>query len=122
MEDYKLFDAEYKFMEIIWAYAPINSTELVKTTEAFLGWKKSTTYTVLRKLSERGFIENKDAVVNYIITREQVQKEESRALVDKLFSGSLKMFLAGFLNKEKLTEAEALELKKIIDQSTNKGR
>ena len=82
MEKYKLFDAEYKFVSIIWDNEPINSTELVKLCADKLGWKKSTTYTVLKKLCERGILQNRDATVTSLVKREDVQRYESRAVLE----------------------------------------
>ncbi len=118
MKDLKLFDAELKFMNIVWDEAPINSTELVKLAQEILGWKKSTTYTVIRKLCKRGILQNENAEVRYLVEREQVQKKESTDHLNKMYNGSLKFFLASFLDKETLTEEEGLELKRIIDEKT----
>lgn len=115
MESYKLFDAEYKFASLIWENEPINSTELVKLCLEKLGWKKSTTYTVLRKLCERSILQNQNAVVTTLIKREEAQKYESEALIDKAFDGSLPQFLTAFLGKKKITKKEAEELKLIIE-------
>jgi len=117
MEKYKLFDAEYKFVSIIWDNEPINSTELVRLCTDKLGWKKSTTYTVLKKLSDRGILQNKDAVVTALVKREDVQKYESNAVIEKSFDGSLPKFLASFLDERKITEKEAEELKQIIEEA-----
>ncbi|MDD4170532.1 MAG: BlaI/MecI/CopY family transcriptional regulator [Desulfotomaculaceae bacterium] len=117
MEKYKLFDAEYKFASIVWDYEPINSTELVKLCADKLGWKKSTTYTVLKKLSERSILQNKEAVVTALVKREDVQKYDSNAVVEKSFDGSLPKFLTAFLDKRKITEKEAEELKQIIEEA-----
>ena len=117
MEKYKLYDAEYKFTSIIWDNEPINSTELVRLCTEKLGWKKSTTYTVLKKLSERGIMQNKEAVVTALVKREDVQKYESNAVVEKSFDGSLPKFLAAFLGERKITEQEAEELKQIIEEA-----
>ncbi len=118
MEELKLFDAEYKFMSIIWELEPVNSTLLVKTCAQRLGWKKSTTYTVLKKLVERGLLRNENAVVTALIKQEQVQKYESEALLDRSFGGSLPTFLATFLKDRKLTEDEATELRRMIEEAT----
>ena len=117
MDHLKLYDAEYKFMNLIWENEPVNSTELVKLCKEQLGWKKSTTYTVLRKLRDRNIVENCDAVVTSLVKRDDVQKYESEALLDKAFENSLPKFLAAFLGNKKITAREAEELKKIIDQS-----
>lgn len=118
MEQYKLFDAEYKFVSLIWDHEPVNSTELVKLCNEHLGWKKSTTYTVLRKLCERGIVQNQDTIVSALVKREEVQKYESTALIDKAFDGSLPQFLTAFLGKKRITAQEAEELKRIIEGAT----
>ena len=115
MEPYKLFDAEFKFVSLIWENEPINSTELAKLCLEKLGWKKSTTYTVLRKLCERGILQNQNAIVITLIKREEAQKYESETLIEKAFDGSLPQFLTAFLGKKKITEKEAEELKRIIE-------
>lgn len=117
MEEYKLFDAEYKFMSIIWENEPINSTELTKLSLEKLGWKKSTTYNMIKKLSEKDMLINDNATVTSIIKREQVQKYESEVIIDKNFDGSLPAFLTAFLYNKKITEKEALELKRIIEEA-----
>ncbi|GAE87183.1 BlaI/MecI/CopY family transcriptional regulator [Acetivibrio straminisolvens] len=117
MEKYKLFDAEYKFVSIVWDNEPVNSTELVKLCADKLGWKKSTTYTVLKKLCERGILQNRDATVTSLVKREDVQKYESRAMLERTFDGSLPKFLTAFLSDRKLSEQEAEELKRIIEEA-----
>jgi predicted transcriptional regulator len=118
MEKFKLYDAEYKFASIIWDNEPINSTELVRLCADKLGWKKSTTYTVLKKLCRRDVLQNKDAVVTALVKREDAQKYESNAVVEKSFDGSLPKFLTAFLGGRKISEQEAKELKKIIEEAT----
>ncbi|MBC8588702.1 BlaI/MecI/CopY family transcriptional regulator [Paratissierella segnis] len=118
MEEFKLFDAEYKFMSIIWDYEPINSTKLSKLTEEILGWKKSTTYNMIKKLSEKGLLMNENATVKSLIKKEQVQKYESEAIIEKSFDGSLPVFLTAFLDNKNLSKGEALELKRIIEEAT----
>lgn len=118
MEQYKLFDAEYKFANIVWENEPINSTELVKICLEELGWKKSTTYTVLRKLCQRGILKNEDATVSAIVQKEDVQKYESNTIIEKSFNGSLPQFLTAFLGEKKITEKQAKELKHIIEEAT----
>jgi len=117
MEQYKLFDAEHKFVSLIWENEPVNSTELVRICNEKLGWKKSTTYTVLRKLCERGILKNEDAVVASLVKREEVQKYESETLIDKAFNGSLPQFLTAFLDGKRLTSKDAAALKTIIEQA-----
>ena len=94
MIEIKLSDSEMKFMNLIWDNAPINSTELVRIVEASLGWKKSTTYTVLRRLSQRGILKNENAVVTSIISKEEAQVAEVSALMERTFEGSLPAFIA----------------------------
>lgn len=118
MEEFKLFDAEYKFMSIIWDNEPINSTKLSKITEEILGWKKSTTYNMIKKLAKKNLLINEKATVQSLIKREQVQQYESEAVVAKSFDGSLPKFLTTFLDNKKISQKEALELKKIIEEAT----
>lgn len=118
MEQFKLFDAEYKFVSLIWENEPINSTELVKLCFEKLGWKKSTTYTVLRKLCEREILKNENAVVISLVKREDVQKYESELLIEKAFNGSLPNFLTAFLDGKKLSPKDAEALKSIIEEAT----
>lgn len=114
----ELHQAEYKFMEVIWANEPVNSTALVKLCDEQLGWKKSTTYTVLRKLCQRGILRNDDATVVAVAKREQVQKFESRQVVERSFGGSLPAFVNAFLSEKKLSREEAEELKKLIEEAS----
>ncbi|MBP2112348.1 BlaI/MecI/CopY family transcriptional regulator [Paenibacillus silagei] len=118
MEPYKLYDAEYKFACLIWDHEPINSTELVKLSLSALGWKKSTTYTVLRKLCERGILRNEGAMVTAVIPKSEAQRHESQTVVDKAFGGSLPQFLTAFLGDKKLSAKEAAELKGIIEEAS----
>ena len=115
MEDLKLYDAEYRLMEIVWELEPLTSTELHKECLPRLGWKKSTTDTVLRKLCERGILKNEDSMVSSLVKREDVQRYESQAVVEKLFDHSLPQFVAAFLDGKKLSMKEAEELKRMID-------
>lgn len=120
MEQIKIFDAEYRFMNIIWEQLPISSTKLVKLANEELGWKKSTTYTVVRRLCERGVLINENAFVTALVTREQVMRAESEEHIEKVYDGSLKLFFTAFLQKENLSKDEIYELKKIVDSYLNK--
>lgn len=115
LEILKLCDSEYRFMMIVWEKAPLKSGELVSLCREKLGWKKSTTYTVIKKLCERGYIQNQDALVSVLIPKEKVQAEESDYFVERTFEGSLPGFLAAFLGGRKLSEQEAEKLKQMID-------
>ena len=121
MEQIKIFDAEYRFMNIIWEHAPIAGTQLVKLAAQELGWKKSTTYTVIRRLCERGVIKSENAIVHVLIDREQVMRAETEEHIDKVYNGSLKLFFTTFLQKEKLGSDELDELRKIIDEYNKEG-
>jgi len=117
MEQYKLFDAEHKFVSLVWENEPVNSTALVQLCNEKLGWKKSTTYTVLRKLCDRGILKNEDAVVTSLVKLEEVQRYESETLIEKAFNGSLPQFLTAFLDGKRLTSKDAAALKTIIEQA-----
>ena len=119
-EDLKLYDAEYRFLEVVWELEPVSSTDLYKECLPRLGWKKSTTYTVLRKLCERGILQNAQAKVTSLVKREDVQRKESRAVVEKWFDHSLPKFLTAFFQDQKLSETEAEELKQLIDAYRDK--
>ncbi|HOQ37085.1 MAG TPA: BlaI/MecI/CopY family transcriptional regulator [Acetivibrio sp.] len=116
MNRIKIFDSEYRFMNIVWSHSPISSTELVRLANEELGWKKSTTYTVIRRLCERGAIKNENATVTALVSREEVMRSETEEHIDKIYDGSLKLFFTSFLQKEKLSPDEIEELKKIIEQ------
>jgi len=108
---------ESRFAEMIWQREPISSTELVKLAAKELDWKKSTTYTVLRRLCERGIFQNQDGTVTSLISRQEFYAVQSEKFVDETFSGSLPAFLAAFTTRKKLTDTEIHELQKLIDQS-----
>lgn len=116
MKKIKIFDAEYRFMNILWQHSSITSTELVKLAAQELGWKKSTTYTVIRRLCKRGAIKNENAMVYSLIKREQVMRMETEEHIDKIYEGSLKLFFATFLGNEKLSKDEIEELKRIVNK------
>ena len=118
--DRKLFDSEYRFMQIVWDHAPVRSGVLVDLCNAELGWKKSTTYTVIKKLCEKGFIENNDAVVSVLISQDEAQREESTQFVERTFGGSLPSFIAAFLSGKKISDEEADEIRQMIDEYQNK--
>lgn len=115
METPKIFDSEYRFCQILWEHEPVNSTELVRLCRDALGWKKSTTYTVIRRLSERGVVKLENTVVTALVSREQVQRSESREFVDRTFNGSLPQFIAAFASGKKLSRQEAEEIRRLID-------
>ena len=116
MEHLRLAEGEYRFACIVWEHEPLPSGRLVELSQQELGWKKSTTYTVLKKLVDRGVLRNESAVVTAAIPKEQILREESRAVVERTFEGSLPSFLAHFMGGKTLSNAEADELKAIIDR------
>ena len=120
MEIQKIADGEYKFAELVWENEPINSTALTKLAMEKLGWKKATSYTVLRKLCEKGILQNEDAMVTALIKKEEVRKLESEALLSKSFDNSLPAFVAAFLKDKKLSKKESEELKKMIDDASRR--
>ena len=117
---YKLFDAEHKFMNIVWEHEPVNSTELTRICEKILGWKKPTTYSMIKKLCERGIMKNEKATVTTLISREEVQKYEAGVFIEKVFNGSVPSFITTFLQDKALSEEEAQSLKVLIDEVTIK--
>ena len=116
MDTPKIFDSELKLCEILWQHQPVKSSELVRLCADRLGWKKSTTYTVIKRLTDRGVVKTEDATVTALVGREDVQRAESRAFVQRNFSGSLPSFLNAFVGGKGLTAAEADELRRMIDQ------
>lgn len=115
MKKYRLAESEARFADIIWELEPIGSTELVKVCEKKLGWKKSTTYTVLKKLCDRGIFQNENAVVASRLSREEFYSGKSRQFVEETFGGSLPKFLTAFIGKKKLTDAQIEEMKALIE-------
>ena len=110
----KLFEGEYRLMEVLWDEGAVNSTRLVALCGERLGWNKSTTYTVLRKLKGKGAVRHEDAMVTPVLTREQAIEARGREL--ELWAGGLSPFMTAFLGGRKLTQREAEELKHLIDE------
>ena len=116
MESLKLCESDYRFMCVIWDNEPLASGKLVELCASGLGWKKSTTYTTLKKLCEKGFAKNENTVVTAVVKKEDVVAYASDHFVKQTFGGSLPQFLVAFLGGRKISEEEAEELKKIIDE------
>lgn len=112
----KIFESEYRFCLILWDHEPIRSTDLAKLCKEKLDWSKTTTYTVIKRLSERGVIKNENAVVTSIVSKEQAQQSELEELMDKKFEGSLPAFIAAFGKRQALSDAEIEEIRKIIER------
>ena len=114
MSEYRLGEIEARFADMIWKRVPLASGELVKLAEKELTWKKSTTYTVLRRLCERGIFQNEGGQVTALISREDFYAAQSEAFVEETFSGSLPAFLAAFSRRKKLSEDEIVKLEQMI--------
>ncbi len=116
MKELTLSESEFKIMDIIWDNAPLGSGELVKLCEAKLDWKKSTTYTMLHKVIDKGLVKNEDSVVSFVIDRSRVQRFESNQLVERSFGGSLSAFVSAFLGNGRLTREDADKLITLINE------
>lgn len=114
-QEWKLSHADYRLLSIVWNAEPVASPELCKLAEAELGWKRTTTYTVLKRLCEKDLLQNEKTIVTSKIDREQVQKQESQRVLEQGFDGSLPQFVAAFLGSERISEEEAEEIKRLID-------
>jgi len=121
MEKFKIYESEYRFCLILWKHEPVKSTELVKLCEKELGWKKATTYTVIKRLSERGVVKSENAVVTSLISKEEAQTAEIDELVERTFEGSLPAFIAAFSKSKKLSRKEIDEIQKMIDSYEEEG-
>lgn len=115
MEFKRLYEGEQRFLQIIWANEPVGSGELVRLCQAELGWKKSTTYTMLKRLADKGLVVNESTMVRSLVSRKAVLAAESEYVVEQTFSGSLPGFLVSFLGGRTISEREAEELKRLID-------
>ena len=112
----KIFESEYRFCLILWEHEPIKSTDLMKLCKEKLEWSKTTTYTVIKRLSERGVIKNENAIVTSIVSKEEAQQSELEELMDKKFEGSLPAFIAAFGKRQALSDAEIEEIRAIIER------
>ena len=116
METPKVFESEYRFCLILWEHEPIRSGELVNLCRDQLGWKPTTTYTVIKRLSERGVLKNDNSVVSALVTKDEVQAAEISEMVEKTFEGSLPAFIAAFTKHQKITDEELDAVQAIIDR------
>ena len=112
----KVFESEYRFCLIMWEHEPVRTTELVTLCQEQLGWKPTTTYTVIKRLSERGILENNDKIISSLVTKDEVQAAELNEMVEKTFEGSLPAFVAAFAKHTKLSENEVDALQQMIDR------
>ena len=121
MDTPKIFESEYRFCLILWEHEPVKSSELVRLCKEQLGWKSTTTYTVIKRLSERGVLKNEDTVVSSLVSKDEVQAAEIDELVEKKFEGSLPAFVAAFTRHRKLSEEEIDEVQRMIDRFREGG-
>lgn len=117
MSNLKLGAVESRFADLIWTHVPVSSTQLVRLAEEALGWKKSTTYTVLRRLCGRGIFQNEGGTVIALLSREEYYAAQSEQFVEETFSGSLPAFLAAFTARKRLSDEEISELQRLIDEN-----
>lgn len=115
MEAYKLGEMEEKFAELIWEHAPVGSGELTKLCEQAFSWKRTTTYTMLKRLCDRGLFSNENGTVVVCMSREEFQAGRGEQFIDEKFGGSLPLFLTAFSRRRKLGKQEIQELRKLID-------
>ena len=121
MEIPKIHEGEYRFCLIMWEHAPISAAQLAKLCQEQLGWKRTTTYTVIKRLGERGILKNEDGVVTALISKEDAQAYEIDELVEKRFEGSLPAFLTAFTKRQALTDSDLDEVQQMIDRIRNGG-
>lgn len=115
MDAPKIFESEYRFCLILWDNEPISSGKLVQLAKEGLGWSKATTYTVIRRLCERGVLKNENTIVSALISKEEAQKSRLDEMVEETFEGSMPAFIAAFSKSKKLTRQEVDQLKALID-------
>ncbi len=116
MDTPKVFESEYRFCLILWEHEPIKSSELVNLCKEQLGWKPTTTYTVIKRLSERGVLKNENTIVSSLVSKDEVQASEINEMVEKTFEGSLPAFIAAFTKHQKISEKEIDEVQRMIDR------
>lgn len=112
----KVFESEYRFCLILWEHEPVKSSELVNLCQQQLGWKPTTTYTVIKRLSDRGVVKNEDTIVSSLVTKEEVQAMEINEMVEKTFEGSFPAFVAAFTKHQKITGEEIDAIQQMIDR------
>ncbi len=117
----KIHEGEYRFCLILWENEPIQSAQLAKLCNERLGWSRTTTYTIIHRLSERGVVKNEKAIVTALIKKEEVQLREMNEMVEKTFEGSLPAFIAAFARRQKLSDKEVESLRRLIEQGGDKG-
>ncbi len=117
----KVFESEYRFCLILWENEPINSTKLARLCNERLGWSRTTTYTVIKRLSERGVVKNENAVVTSLVSKDEVQAAEIDELMEKTFEGSIPAFIAAFTKRRRLSREDVTEIRQMLDQLAGEG-
>ncbi len=121
MDTPKVFESEYRFCLILWENEPVRSSRLVELCREKLGWKPTTTYTVIKRLSERGVLKNERTVVTSLVSKDEVQASELNEMVEKTFEGSLPAFVAAFTKHQRISETEIDALQEMIDRYRKGG-
>ena len=121
MKTPKIHESEYRFCLILWEHEPVTAVELVKLCQEQLGWKRTTTYTVIKRLGERGILKNENGQITSVISKEEAQACEIDELVEKKFEGSVPAFIAAFTKRTKISEKELDEVQRMIDQIRKGG-
>lgn len=121
METPKIHESEYRFCLILWEHEPITAVELAKLCLAQLGWKRTTTYTVIKRLGERGVLQNLDGTITALVSKEQAQAREINELVDEKFQGSLPAFVAAFTRRQDISDRDLDEVQRMIDRIRKGG-
>ena len=122
MESPKIFEKEYQFCLILWENEPIRSGDLAKLCEERLGWKPTTTYTVIKRLSERGVVKNENMTVTSLISKDEAQAAEIDGFVEEKFSGSIPDFIAAFTKRQRISEKDLDEIQAMIDKARKGGK
>ena len=117
----KIHESEYRFCLILWEHEPVTAVELVKLCQEQLGWKRTTTFTVIKRIGERGILKNENGQITSVISKEEAQACEIDELVEKKFEGSVPAFIAAFTKRTKISEKELDEVQKMIDQIRKGG-
>ncbi len=121
METPKIFESEYRFCLIMWEHAPVTAAELVKLCQDQLGWKRTTTYTVIKRLGERGVLKNEEGRITALVSKEDAQAREINELVEEKFQGSLPAFIAAFTKRRDISDEELDEVQRMIDRIRKGG-
>ena len=121
METPKIHESEYRFCLIMWEHEPVTAVELVKLCQQQLGWKRTTTYTVIKRLSERGVLKNENGTVTALVSKEEAQEREINTLVEEKFQGSLPAFVAAFTKRKDVSQEELDEVQRMIDRIRKGG-